>query len=149
MQQKQYPFLDSDVSGIFDDLLKEGLSELPEMKCPNEAKLTEDPKYCKYRRLIGYAIHDCFIFKDKVMQLSQQGKITLEEDNAATNVIIESKDMMEGVGVLFDSSDQEDTHYKSIKVDDKSVLAIIFPNEDLQLRSEPHNWPLFVSCFTQ
>ncbi|KAL0447774.1 UNVERIFIED_CONTAM: hypothetical protein Slati_1905300 [Sesamum latifolium] len=79
---KQYPFLDSDVSGIFDDLLNANLIELPEMKRPEEAGKTDDPKYCKYHRLVGHPIHDCFIFKDKVMQLARQGKISLEEDNA-------------------------------------------------------------------
>ncbi|KAL0458334.1 UNVERIFIED_CONTAM: hypothetical protein Slati_0460600 [Sesamum latifolium] len=36
MQTQQYPFLDSDVSGIFDDLLNANLIELPEMKWPEE-----------------------------------------------------------------------------------------------------------------
>ncbi|KAL0449510.1 UNVERIFIED_CONTAM: hypothetical protein Slati_1507400 [Sesamum latifolium] len=61
MQTKQYPFLDSDVSGIFDDLLNANLIELPEMKRPEEAGKTDDPKYCKYHRLVGHSIHDCFI----------------------------------------------------------------------------------------
>ncbi|KAK4404379.1 hypothetical protein Sango_0806500 [Sesamum angolense] len=37
MQTKQYPFLDSNVSGIFDDLLNANLIELPKMKRPEEA----------------------------------------------------------------------------------------------------------------
>ncbi|KAL0312899.1 UNVERIFIED_CONTAM: hypothetical protein Sradi_5689200 [Sesamum radiatum] len=37
MQARQYPFLDSDVSGIFDDLLEANLIDLPEMKRPEEA----------------------------------------------------------------------------------------------------------------
>ncbi|KAI3453509.1 hypothetical protein Pfo_010172 [Paulownia fortunei] len=74
MQAKQYPFLDSDISGIFDDLLKENLIELPKMKHPKEVGHVDDPKYCKYHRLVGHPIHDCFIFKDK-------------EDNATANLI--------------------------------------------------------------
>ncbi|KAL0416645.1 UNVERIFIED_CONTAM: hypothetical protein Slati_3496400 [Sesamum latifolium] len=38
MQARQYPFLDSDVPGIFDDLLEANLIDLPEMKRPEEAK---------------------------------------------------------------------------------------------------------------
>ncbi|KAL0290916.1 UNVERIFIED_CONTAM: hypothetical protein Scaly_1656100 [Sesamum calycinum] len=72
MQAKQYPFLDSDVSRIFDDLLNTNLIELPEMKWPEEVGKTDDLKYCKYHRLVGHPIHDCFIFKDKVMQLARQ-----------------------------------------------------------------------------
>ncbi|KAI3465910.1 hypothetical protein Pfo_022573 [Paulownia fortunei] len=87
MQAKQYPFLDFDVSEIFDDLLKENLIKLPKMKRPEEAGRVDDPKYCKYHRLVGHLIHDCFIFKDKVMQLARQGKISLEEDNATANLI--------------------------------------------------------------
>ncbi|KAL0358272.1 UNVERIFIED_CONTAM: hypothetical protein Sangu_0676600 [Sesamum angustifolium] len=57
------------------------------MKRPEEAERKDDPKYCKYHRLVGHAIQDCFVFKDKVMQLARQGKISLEEDSATTNVI--------------------------------------------------------------
>ncbi|KAL0448661.1 UNVERIFIED_CONTAM: hypothetical protein Slati_1422500 [Sesamum latifolium] len=45
VQGRQYPFLDSDVSGIFDDLLEANLIDLPEMKCPEEAEQKDDPKY--------------------------------------------------------------------------------------------------------
>ncbi|KAL0416127.1 UNVERIFIED_CONTAM: hypothetical protein Slati_3444600 [Sesamum latifolium] len=37
MQARQYPFLDSDVPGIFDDLLEANLIDLPEIKRPEEA----------------------------------------------------------------------------------------------------------------
>ncbi|KAL0439903.1 UNVERIFIED_CONTAM: hypothetical protein Slati_2473300 [Sesamum latifolium] len=87
MQARQYPFLDSDVSGIFDDLLEANHIDLPEMKRPEEAERRDDPKYCKCYCLVGHAIQDCFVFKDKVMQLAHQGKIFLEEDSVATNAI--------------------------------------------------------------
>ncbi|KAL0462831.1 UNVERIFIED_CONTAM: hypothetical protein Slati_0170700 [Sesamum latifolium] len=38
IQARQYPFLDSDVSGIFDDLLEANLIDLPEMKRPEKAE---------------------------------------------------------------------------------------------------------------
>ncbi|KAL0444631.1 UNVERIFIED_CONTAM: hypothetical protein Slati_2185800 [Sesamum latifolium] len=47
MQARQYSFLDSDVSGIFDDLLEANLIDLPEIKRPEEAERKNDPKYCK------------------------------------------------------------------------------------------------------
>ncbi|KAL0379263.1 UNVERIFIED_CONTAM: hypothetical protein Sradi_3231800 [Sesamum radiatum] len=87
MQARQYPFLNSDVSGIFDDLLEANLIYLPEMKRPEEAERKDDPKYYKYHRLVGHAIQDCFVFKDKVMQLARQGKFSLEDDSAETNVV--------------------------------------------------------------
>ena len=36
IQEKKYPFLDSDLQEIFDDLYYVKLIELPEMKCPEE-----------------------------------------------------------------------------------------------------------------
>nr|XP_027075937.1 uncharacterized protein LOC113699791 [Coffea arabica] len=45
MQDKEYPFLDSDVSGMFDDLLSINLITLPEMKRPDESRNTDDPNY--------------------------------------------------------------------------------------------------------
>ncbi|KAL0402330.1 UNVERIFIED_CONTAM: hypothetical protein Slati_4262900 [Sesamum latifolium] len=50
---------------IFDDLLEANLIDLPEMKRPEEAERKDDPKHCKYHRLVGHAIQDCFLFKDK------------------------------------------------------------------------------------
>ena len=87
MQEKNYPFLESDVPGIFDDLVKEKLIDLPEMKRPDEAGKVNDPNYCKYHRLVGHPIEKCFVFKDKVMELASQGKILLEEDKVTTNQI--------------------------------------------------------------
>ncbi|KAL0434116.1 UNVERIFIED_CONTAM: hypothetical protein Slati_2745900 [Sesamum latifolium] len=69
MQARQYPFLVSDVPRIFDDLLEANLIDLPEMKRPKEAERKDDPKYCKYHRLVGHTIQDCFVFKNNVMQL--------------------------------------------------------------------------------
>ncbi|KAL0406359.1 UNVERIFIED_CONTAM: hypothetical protein Slati_3949800 [Sesamum latifolium] len=94
MQVRQYPFLDSDVPEIFDDLLEANLIDLPEMKRPEEAERKDDPKYCKYHRLVGHTIQDCFVFKDKVMQLARQGKISLEEDSAVANVIMTRVDIL-------------------------------------------------------
>ncbi|KAL0445518.1 UNVERIFIED_CONTAM: hypothetical protein Slati_1679700 [Sesamum latifolium] len=45
MQARQYPFLDSDVSRIFDDLLEANLIDLPEMKWSEEAERKDDPEY--------------------------------------------------------------------------------------------------------
>ncbi|KAL0328054.1 UNVERIFIED_CONTAM: hypothetical protein Scaly_2238000 [Sesamum calycinum] len=117
MQTKQYPFLDSDVPGIFDDLHNAKLIELPEMKRPEEARKTDDPKYCKYHRLVGHPIHDYFIFKDKVMQLARQGKISLEEDNAVSNLItitFRSFDVMTELGDSCNKIQEEEPTWGSL-----------------------------------
>ncbi|KAL0368018.1 UNVERIFIED_CONTAM: hypothetical protein Scaly_1020700 [Sesamum calycinum] len=154
-QAREYPFLDSDVPGIFDDLLEANLIDLPEMKRPKEAERKDDPKYCKYHCLVGHAIQDCFVFKDKVMQLARQGKISLEEDSATTNIItIESghvdgnKDSCNATygdnitsneDTLFEKEDSSDT--------DDCMSTITFTDEDLLLGSKPHNRPLFVAGY--
>ncbi|KAH0636561.1 hypothetical protein KY289_036476 [Solanum tuberosum] len=69
MQEKEYPFLDSDVSDIFDELLELKLIELPEMKRHDEAGKVDDPNYCKYHRLV------------------REKKIVLDDEKASSNQI--------------------------------------------------------------
>ncbi|KAL0462265.1 UNVERIFIED_CONTAM: hypothetical protein Slati_0114100 [Sesamum latifolium] len=150
MQAKQYPFFDSNVSGIFDDLLEANLIDLPEMKRPEEAERKDDPKYCKYHRLVGHAIQDCFVFKNKVMQLARQGKISLEEDSAAANVIMiksgylnsnkSSCNVVHG-GELLEKEDSSDT--------DDCMSTITFTDKDLLLGSKLHNRPLFIAGYVR
>ncbi|KAL0333076.1 UNVERIFIED_CONTAM: Transposon Tf2-12 polyprotein [Sesamum calycinum] len=117
MQAREYPFLDSDVPGIFDDLLEANLIDLPEMKRPEEAERKDDPKYCKYHRLVGHAIQDCFVFKDKVYAIGSPSN----EDT------------------LFEKEDSSST--------DDCMSTITFTDEDLLLGSKPHNRPLFVAGY--
>ena len=86
MQEKQYPFPDSDISEMLDYLLKLKLIELPEMKWPEEADQTNNPKYCKYHRLIGHPIEQCFVLKDKIMELAHRGKITFDDEAMTSNL---------------------------------------------------------------
>ena len=65
MQEKQYPFPDSDISNMLDHLLELKLIKLSKMKRPEKADQTNDPKYCKYHCLIGHPIEQCFVLKDK------------------------------------------------------------------------------------
>ncbi|KAK4406576.1 hypothetical protein Sango_0664100 [Sesamum angolense] len=155
MQVREYPFLDSDVFEIFDDLLEANIIDLPEMKRPEEVERKDDPRYCKYHRLVGHTIQNCFVFKDKVMQLARQGKISLEEDFATTNaVIIESRHVdgnkdscnaMHGDNITRD----EDTLFRKDDSSDADdcMSTIIFTDEDLLLGSKPHNRPLFVAGY--
>ena len=71
---------------MLDHLLELKLIELPEMKCPEEADKTNDPKYCKYHRLIGHPIERCFVLKDKIMELAHQGKITFDDEVLTSNL---------------------------------------------------------------
>ena len=86
MQNTQYPFSNSNVSGMFDHLIALELIELPKMKQPEEANQTNDPKYCKYHRLISHPIEQCFVLKDKIMELAHQGKITFDDEIVTSNL---------------------------------------------------------------
>ena len=84
--EKQYPFLDTDVPKMFDDLLQAGLIQLLEMKRPDQANRVNDPNYCKYHRLIGHPIEKCFVFKDKIMEMHRAGEVAFEGETALANL---------------------------------------------------------------
>ncbi|XP_023916594.1 uncharacterized protein LOC112028166 [Quercus suber] len=86
MQEKQYPFPNSNTSNMLEHLLELKLIELLEMKRPKEANQANDPKYCKYHRLIGHPIEQCFVLKDKIMELAHQGKIMFDDEVATANL---------------------------------------------------------------
>ncbi|KAM1669882.1 hypothetical protein PS2_043221 [Malus domestica] len=45
-----------------------------------------DPKYCKYHRIVSHPVGKCFVLKELIMKLAQQGRIELNlEDTAATH----------------------------------------------------------------
>jgi len=56
LQGNKYPFPDSDLSGMLDDLLEKGIIQLPELKLPEEAGRTIDPKYFPYHMVIGHPL---------------------------------------------------------------------------------------------
>jgi len=62
---------------MLDKPLEEGLIEPPELKRPEEIGRTSDPRYCRYHRIISHPIEKCRTFKERVMQLANEGKITL------------------------------------------------------------------------
>ncbi|GAA0163119.1 hypothetical protein LIER_39527 [Lithospermum erythrorhizon] len=85
MQAKEYPFFESDIHGMFEELLKAKLIELPEPKRLEESNRSTEPDYCKYHQVLRHSIEKCFVFKEKVMGLARQGAILLEEDKVSTN----------------------------------------------------------------
>lgn len=80
----QYPFVDSNVSLMFDELLKFNLIDLLEKRQPHEISKVDDLNYYKYHRLVGHTIKKCFAFKDKVMRLDRDGRIELEDATTST-----------------------------------------------------------------
>ena len=88
LQEKKYPFPDSDLSGMLDDLLENGVIQLPEPKRPEEAGRVTDPKYCRYHRVVSHPLEKCITLKERIMQLAREGKIILDlDDTVETNHI--------------------------------------------------------------
>ncbi|KAL0438959.1 UNVERIFIED_CONTAM: hypothetical protein Slati_2378900, partial [Sesamum latifolium] len=93
--------------------------------------------------------------------LARQGKISLEEDNAASNLIsitFRSFDVMiAGIGdkVSCNMTQEEETllgedYFSNMEIsDEESISAMTFTDEDLLLGSKPHNRPLFVTCYAR
>jgi len=81
-----YPFPDSDISRMLDDLLEANIIELLEVKRPEEANQVDNRNYCKYHRLISHPIEKCFVLKDKIMRLHENGNIVFDDEIAASNI---------------------------------------------------------------
>ncbi|KAL0462593.1 UNVERIFIED_CONTAM: hypothetical protein Slati_0146900 [Sesamum latifolium] len=153
MQARQYSFLDSDVFGIFDDLLEANLIDLPEMKRPEEAERRDDPKYCKYYHLVGHVIQDCFVFKDKVMQLARKGKISLEEDSTAAILVSTKCGSLNSKKASCNTTNtiNEDglLENKDSSNANECMSTITLTDKNLLLESKPHNRPLFVAGYAR
>ncbi|KAG5614850.1 hypothetical protein H5410_014674 [Solanum commersonii] len=86
LQAKEYPFSDSDVPAIFNELLTNKVIALPESKRLEESNKVDDPMYCKFHRIIIHHTTKCFILKEKIMILVREGKIIMDDgETAATN----------------------------------------------------------------
>ncbi|KAM1341212.1 hypothetical protein COP1_005628 [Malus domestica] len=74
------------MDAMLDDLLEKKVIELPKCKRPEEMNRINDPKYCKYHRIVSHPVGKCFVLKELIMKLAQQGRIELDlEDTAATH----------------------------------------------------------------
>ncbi|KAM2250857.1 hypothetical protein ACFX1S_005566 [Malus domestica] len=96
LEEKIYPFPDSDVVAMLDDLLDKKVISLPECRRPEEMNHTDNLRYCKFHRFISHPTEKCFVLKDLILKLAQQGKIELDlEDTVAvhtTTIVFESLD---------------------------------------------------------
>ncbi|KAM2542700.1 hypothetical protein TB2_022097 [Malus domestica] len=60
------------MDAMLDDLLEKKVIELPECKRPEEMNRINDPKYCKYHRIVSHPVGKCFVLKELIMKLAQQ-----------------------------------------------------------------------------
>ena len=68
---------------MLEQLRKKQLIQLPECKRPEQAEKVDDPKYCKYRRVISHLVRKCFVLKELILKLARQKKIELDIDELA------------------------------------------------------------------
>ena len=80
LEEKKYPFPNSDVSNMLENLLHKKVIELLECQHPEEMGRVNDPNYCHYHRIISYPVEKCFILKYLIMKLAKQGRIHLDLD---------------------------------------------------------------------
>ncbi|TQD80485.1 hypothetical protein C1H46_033948 [Malus baccata] len=113
LEEKTYPFPDSDVVTMLDDLLDKKVISLPECRRPEEMNRTDSPRYCKFHRFISHPTKKCFVLKDLFLKLAQQGKIELDlEDTVAahiTTIVFESLDLVH-LRSMHDHSRQYSSH---------------------------------------
>jgi len=55
-EEKEYAYSQSDALEILNKLLKKGLVELLESNYPAKVQRPNDPRYCKYHRIISHPI---------------------------------------------------------------------------------------------
>ncbi|KAH7845011.1 hypothetical protein Vadar_034180 [Vaccinium darrowii] len=95
LQAKKYPFPDSDVPGMLEDLLEKKVIQLPECKRPEEIGRVNDPKYCQDHRIVSHPTEKCFVLKELLVDLASQNKIILDLDEAAesnhTTIVVGSQ----------------------------------------------------------
>ncbi|KAJ8615181.1 hypothetical protein MRB53_034553 [Persea americana] len=82
---KVYPFLNEDVEDLLGELLERNLLELPEPKRLGEVDKVDHPKFCKYHRMTNHKTVDCFVLKEKIQALIDDGTIKLEGNQTVEN----------------------------------------------------------------
>ena len=80
-EKNEHFYFKYDAPKMLDKLLEKGLVELPESRRPEEIGRTNDPNYCKYYRIINHPIEKCKAFRGQVLQLENEGNVTLDEED--------------------------------------------------------------------
>ena len=80
-EKNEYSYSEYDAPKMLDKLFEKGPVELPESRYPKEIGRTNDPKYCKYHRIVSHPTEKCKPFRRQVLQLINERKITLDEES--------------------------------------------------------------------
>ena len=63
------------------DFLKKGVIQLLEPKRPEDVRMTIDPKYCRYHRIVSHPLEKCITLKERIMRLIKDEIIILDSDD--------------------------------------------------------------------
>ncbi|KAJ8629589.1 hypothetical protein MRB53_022912 [Persea americana] len=83
--EKVYPFPNEDVEDLLGELLERNLLELPEPKKLDEVDKVDHPKFCKYHRMTNHKTVDCFVLKENIQALIDDGTIKLAGNQTVEN----------------------------------------------------------------
>ncbi|KAM1159562.1 hypothetical protein EV1_032398 [Malus domestica] len=72
LEEKTYPFPDSNVVAMLKNLLEKKVINLPECRRTEEKNRTDSPRYCKFHRFISHLKEKCFVLKDLIMKLTHK-----------------------------------------------------------------------------
>lgn len=92
IKEVKYTFDDEDVETILDELLTAKAIKLPEPKRPAEVDKTNDPQYCRYRRIVSHPLKDCSVLKNIIQEKINNHEIEVDSSSkqqTATSNIIE------------------------------------------------------------
>ncbi|TVU51241.1 hypothetical protein EJB05_02652, partial [Eragrostis curvula] len=81
-QNQEYSFPMEEVEGLFMGLRELNLIELPKPKRPEEAAKFKEPNFCHYHRILGHTLKDCFVVKNIIQKMIDEGVI---DDNLLKN----------------------------------------------------------------
>lgn len=65
---------------MLEQLLETQVIELLECKWPKEMEKVDNFNYCKYRQVISHLLENCFVLKEQIIKLVEEGKVELHLD---------------------------------------------------------------------
>ncbi|KAK1684838.1 hypothetical protein QYE76_045686 [Lolium multiflorum] len=129
-QNREYSFPVDEIGDLFVGLLQLKLIELPNSKRPEEANRTNDPNFCHYHRILGHTLKDCFVVKNIIQKMIDEGTIDTDllkslkkgKKVAAANVATLQDD-----SVSCSSSNLKATHNDTILIQECGFPPMIIP----------------------
>ena len=77
-QNREYSFPVEEINDLFIGLKELSLIELPTSKRPEEASKFNEPNFCHYHRILGHTLKDCFVVKNIIQKMIDEGTVDTE-----------------------------------------------------------------------